>query len=434
MGFGVGFIKISTSEVFCIFSRLRLQTNYPRSLGKPSGIPSLRSVSSGFPCVRFGNLLTARSACLQIQITLLFHYYIFPMSFSVGLVGLPNVGKSTLFQALTKKQVAAENYPFCTIDPNVGVVAVPDERLAPLAAMSKSARILPTTIEFVDIAGLVKGAHKGEGLGNAFLSHIREVDAICHVMRHFSDPDVTHVDGHVDALADLDVIGVELIMADLKTVTQRRVGLGKKVKSGDKEAVLLAAALVRVQAALEAGKAAREVMFEEDERLLVAQLQLLTMKPVMHVVNADEGVAVADLPEALRALAPVVMCAKLEAELVGMPAVEVKEYLEASGITLTGLDQLAVAGYRVLDLITFLTTGVTETRAWTVRRGACAPEAAGVIHTDFIKGFIRAEVVFWRDLLAAGSWAGARDVGKLRTEGKDYVMQDGDVVDFKVGV
>lgn len=355
------------------------------------------------------------------------------MSFSVGLVGFPNVGKSTLFNALTKKQVPAENYPFCTIDPNVGVVPVPDARLAPLAKISKSEKILPTTIEFVDIAGLVKGAHKGEGLGNAFLSHIQKVDAICHVLRFFSDKDVLHVEGRVEPVEDLKLIQLELIMADLKSVSKRRETLSKKVRSQDKESIAMDNVLARVQTALEAGQLAKQVDVTHEEIVFMQQFQLFTYKPEIYVVNVDEGVKKEDLPQDIQKLDPVIISAKLESELVGLPDSEVAEYLKESGITMTGLDQLAVAGYRALDLITFLTTGEKETRAWTIVRGTVAPLAAGVIHTDFIKGFIKAEVVYWEDFVKAGSLAAAREQGKLRTEGKEYVMKDGDVVEFKIG-
>lgn len=359
--------------------------------------------------------------------------YAFFMSFSVGLVGLPNVGKSTLFQSLTKKQVAAENYPFCTIDPNVGVVPVPDSRLTALATMSKSKKIVPTTVTFVDIAGLVAGAHKGEGLGNQFLSHIREVDAIVQVLRHFKDPDVTHVSGKVDPLADEDIINIELAMSDLQTVEKRKMSLEKEVRSGDKNAVAFSKALDRLSEALNKNVAARSLDFDPQEELpFVKQLHLLTMKPMLYVLNTDEGVVYESISEDLKKLKPLLICAKLEAELVGLPQNEVQEYLKESGIEITGLDQLIVASYNILQLISFLTTGEKESRAWTIEKGTLAPQAAGRIHTDFIKGFIKADVIPYKDLLSAGSWVAAKELGKVRTEGKDYIVQDGDTVEFKV--
>lgn len=353
------------------------------------------------------------------------------MSFSIGIVGLPNVGKSTLFRALTQKQVDIANYPFCTIDPNVGVVAVSDERLAQLAAMSQSARIVSTTIEFVDIAGLVRGAHRGEGLGNQFLSHIREVDAICMVLRWFRDGDIIHVEHTVDPLRDRDIVELEMIMADAQTVQKRMESLGKRVRSGGKEAIQFSKLLTKILDALNAGKPIRALAFDEEEQIFLKTLQLLTAKPILYVVNLDEAGA-GELPPALEEFKPVRLCAKLEAELAGLPEEEVRTYLREVGFVHTGLDQLIARAYELLGLCTYFTTGEKETRAWTVPVGTLAPQAAGVIHTDFEKGFVKAEVVNWQELVAAGSYASVRQKGKIRIEGKEYVVQDGDVMIFKV--
>ena len=353
------------------------------------------------------------------------------MSFSIGIVGLPNVGKSTLFRALTQKQVDIANYPFCTIDPNVGVVAVPDERLEKLAVLSKSARIVPTTVEFVDIAGLVRGAHRGEGLGNQFLSHIREVDAICMVLRWFADGDIIHVENTVDPLRDRDIVEMEMIMADMQVVRKRLESISKQVKGGDKEAMRFSKLLEKVLAVLNAGKPAHDVSVDEAECVFLNSLQLLTAKPLLYVVNVAENDNVS-LPSELAALTPVRLCAKLEAELVELPQDEVRVYFRDAGFAQTGLDQLIVRVYELLGLRTYLTTGEKETRAWTVKAGTLAPQAAGVIHTDFEKGFVKAEVVQWKALVEAESYAAARQKGKLRIEGKEYVIQDGDVIIFKI--
>ena len=350
------------------------------------------------------------------------------MSLSLGLVGLPNVGKSTLFKAITKKQVDASNYPFCTIDPNVGVVPVPDSRLQELARISHSAKILPTTIEFVDIAGLVAGAHKGEGLGNKFLANIREVDAIIEVVRCFEDPDVTHVAGDIDPRRDIDIINLELVMADLETVNKRLETNRKKTKSGDKEAVILDGALTKIQPALDQGHMASTVTLEDDELPLVRQLNLLTLKPILYVANVAE----ADIskPSPLTLPNSLTISAKIESELVELSAEEAHEYMETLGIKQSGLDRLAVASYELLRLLTFFTSGEKETRAWTVAQGARAPQAAGRIHTDFEEGFIKAEIVDWKELVDSDSWVNAKEKGLVRLEGKEYVMRDGDVCLF----
>jgi ribosome-binding ATPase len=350
------------------------------------------------------------------------------MSFSLGIVGLPNVGKSTLFQALTKNKVEASNYPFCTIDPNVGVVAVPDERLDKLTKMSQSAKTIPTTIEFVDIAGLVQGASEGEGLGNKFLSHIREVDAIVQVIRHFNNGDVTHVHGKVDPEYDKQIINLELIMADLDTVSKHLDKVVSKMKGPydkilDKEKVLLE----KVRTALENNKMVNQLELNEEERKLIKQLNLLTIKPIIYLYNIDESDVGKNLNLPDNAIA---ICAQVEAELAELEETEIKEFLQELGIEKSGLDNLIKTSYKLLDLITFITTGPEETKAWTVTRGTKAPQAAGVIHTDFEKGFIRAEAISWQELLDSGSWNNAKDKGLMRMEGKEYTIQDGDTVHF----
>ncbi|MBU0732083.1 redox-regulated ATPase YchF [Patescibacteria group bacterium] len=348
------------------------------------------------------------------------------MSLQIGIVGLPNVGKSTLFKALTKVQVDASNYPFCTIDPNVGVVAVPDERLDKLAKMSKSEKVIPTTIEFVDIAGLVKGASEGEGLGNKFLANIREVDAIAQVIRDFEDSDVTHVHGELNPKNDMEVINLELIMADLKIIDGRLERVERDIKGHKKEAVEEKEVLVKLKTALENGQLARTVELDpEKEEPIIKSLSLLTRKPMFYIINVSEE----DIDKEV-GVEGIKISAKIESELAELPEEEAVEMMKELGMKESGLDKLIKASYKLLNLISFLTTGEDETRAWTIKEGSLAPQAAGVIHTDFEKGFIRAEVINWEKLLAAGSWSGARDKGELRMEGKEYVMQDGDVVEF----
>lgn len=345
------------------------------------------------------------------------------MSFSIGIVGLPNVGKSTLFQALTKKQVDTSNYPFATIDPNVGVVAVPDHRLDDLARLSQSAKTIPTSIEFVDIAGLVKGASQGEGLGNKFLSNIREVDAICHVVRAFEDSNVHHVAGTVDPKSDQETILYELAMADLEQVTRALENAQGKARTGDKEAAKTLALMTTLKSALDQGNPARSLSFSEDEQLILKSFNLLTAKPMLTVYNVSERDN-AETPDGIN------ICIKLESELVNFSPEEAKEFLQEAGWTESGLDRLIRSSYELLGLLTYFTTGPDETKAWTIPAGTKAPQAAGVIHTDFEKGFIRAEVVNWKDLLDAGSEAAARAKGLIRMEGKEYVFQDGDVAVF----
>ncbi|MBM3272551.1 redox-regulated ATPase YchF [Candidatus Kaiserbacteria bacterium] len=363
------------------------------------------------------------------------------MSLSIGIVGLPNVGKSTLFNALTKKGVPAENYPFCTIDPSVGVVAVPDQRLAALANLSQSAKVIPAAVEFVDIAGLVKGASEGEGLGNQFLAHIREVDAIAQVVRMFDDEDVHHVDGEVDPVHDIEVINLELSLADLDSVTNRLARLERDVRSGSKEALAEQAVLHKLKPVLDAGKLARTATLTEDEQAVIKGLHLITMKPMLYVLNRKAGAVNVDAEGSARwhALKDfldrtdsqwVIADAGVERELSEVHDDERDMFRRELGVQDDGVDTLIKAGYRLLNLISFFTTGETETRAWTIRRGSTAPEAGAAIHTDFRDKFIRASVIPWDTLLAAGSTARAREQGTLRMEGREYVVQDGDVMEF----
>lgn len=361
------------------------------------------------------------------------------MGFRMGIVGLPNVGKSTLFNALTKTAAAqAANFPFCTIEPNVGEVAVPDPRLDTLAAIAGSKQIIPTRMTFVDIAGLVKGASKGEGLGNQFLANIREVDAIAHVLRCFEDGDVTHVEGRVDPLADAETIETELMIADMESIEKRLANIARKIKGGDKEAVEQERLMKAALAALENGKPARTVKVSEDDRKQWGMLQLLTAKPVLYVCNVEEenaakGNALSDTVAAMakeQGAASVVISAKIEEEISQLDAEEATMFLEELGLHEAGLDRLIRAGHDLLGLQTYFTVGPKEARAWTIRKGTLAPAAAGVIHGDFERGFIRAETIAYDDYVAGKGEAGAKEAGKFRVEGKTYEVQDGDVLHF----
>ena len=363
------------------------------------------------------------------------------MGIKCGIVGLPNVGKSTLFNALTRAQIAAENYPFCTIDPNVGVVPVPDPRLAVLAGIAGSARLLPATVEFVDIAGLVAGASKGEGLGNQFLSHIRETDAIAHVVRCFEDDDIVHVAGRIKPLDDIEVINTELALADMDTVERGLQRAEKAAKAGDKDAIKLRELLKKLRDHLDSGKPARSLVKDAEERKLLHELHLITIKPLMYVANvAENGFTNNPHLDAVKQLAEsensqvVAVCAAIEAEIAQLEEGDRAEFLKDIGLEEPGLNRVIRAGYSLLGLQTYFTVGPKEARAWTVRIGATAPQSAGVIHTDFEKGFIRAEVIAYDDYVAHQGEQGAKEVGKLRLEGKEYIVQEGDVMHFRFNV
>jgi GTP-binding protein YchF len=362
------------------------------------------------------------------------------MGFKCGIVGLPNVGTSTLFNALTQTAAAeAANYPFCTIEPNVGEVGVPDERLDKLAAIAKSAQIIPTRLTFVDIAGLVKGASKGEGLGNQFLGHIREVDAVAYVLRCFEDDDVTHVENRIDPIADAETVETELMLSDLDSLEKRRANTEKKAKTGDKEAKAQLAVIDKALVLLREGSPARLAQLSAEEAPLYGALQLLTAKPVLYVCNVDEASAAGGnaLTRAVEKKAEsegagcVVISAKIEAEFAGLAPEERAEFLQHLGLSEPGLNRLIRAGYKLLDLVTYFTVGPKEARAWTITRGTKAPQAAGVIHTDFEKGFIRAETIAYDDYVTLGGETGAKDAGRMRLEGKEYVVRDGDVMHFR---
>ncbi|GAF23291.1 MULTISPECIES: redox-regulated ATPase YchF [Shouchella] len=366
------------------------------------------------------------------------------MALTTGIVGLPNVGKSTLFNAITQAGAESANYPFCTIDPNVGIVEVPDSRLNKLTELVKPKKTVPTAFEFTDIAGIVEGASKGEGLGNKFLSHIRQVDAISHVVRCFADDNITHVSGGVNPLRDIEVINLELILADLESVDKRFTRVAKLAKTKDKEAVAELAVLELLKDAFENEKPARSIDFDDDQLKIVKQLHLLTSKPVLYVANVSEDDLVAeednDYVKQVKEFANqensnvIVVCAKIESEIAELEGEEKEMFLEELGIEESGLDQLIRAAYSLLGLETYFTAGEQEVRAWTFRNGTKAPQAAGIIHTDFERGFIRAETVSYSDLVDAGTMAVAKERGKVRLEGKDYVVKDGDVIHFRFNV